>query len=429
MSRANPAARLKLTKATAESAKGDRAGRYEIPDAKVTGLRLIVQPSGVKSWALRYTVGNRDRRLTIGTYSDDLGLDRARELASAAKLRVNLGADPAAEKVEARRIAAAGIAEGELFVTHWAAYRNAPKPKSRNKKGWRESTAERADQLFETRLKPKWGKRRLDEIKKADVNALLDEIASEHPHAATRARAVVGSFFNWCVARDRLMKSPCDDIERPAQPNKRKRKLTDDEIRWAWLACEKEPFPFGYIVRLLILTLARRTEVSGIRARELHLGNRRAWIIPAERTKNNHEHEIFLTDLMLEVIKSIPRVKNEAGFLFTTNGKTKFSGYSKAKKRFDKIMLEIARAEDPELTAIPNWTLHDLRRTGSTRMQRLGFEGEVVDACINHITGDSYKQHDFEPEKVKAFEAWSREVARIVTGKAANVVPMIRPKA
>jgi integrase len=179
----------------------------------------------------------------------------------------------------------------------------------------------------------------------------------------------------------------------------------------------------GYIIRLLILTIARRNEVSALHRRELHTGNQRAWIIPGERTKNNSPHEIFLTDAMLAVIDSVPRVKNDPktpDFVFTTNGKTSFSGFSKAKKQLDKIMLEIAQAEDSKVTAIPNWTLHDLRRTGSTRMQRLGIEGEIVEACLNHITESgglrgNYQQHDFGPEKVRAFEAWSREVLRIVS--------------
>lgn len=408
----------KLTKQKVADA-APAAKRYELPDATVTGLRLIVQPTGLKSWAVRYTHVGRDRRLTLGPYPT-IGLDDARKLADAAKRDVAVnGKDPAAEKAEARRRAAAGIDEDDLFSTNWAKYSNAPKPKSRNKKQWRAASRKQADQLYRNRLEPRWGKRRLSEIRKSDVVALMDDIAAKHPHAASRALAVLTSFFNWCLMRDKIAKSPCDDVERPAQANKRQRKLTDDELRWLWLACAKQPFPFGHIVRLLILTLARRTEVSGLRYRELHLGNQRVWIIPAERAKNNVEFELFLADETLAVIKAIPRMTGDSGFVFTTNGKTPFSGYSKAKRRLDETMLEIAKAEDPDLTAIPSWTLHDIRRTGTTRMQRLGFEKEIVDACINHVANvdDNYKQHDYGPEKVKALESWGREVARIVSQK------------
>ncbi len=182
----------------------------------------------------------------------------------------------------------------------------------------------------------------------------------------------------------------------------------------------------GYVVRLLILTLARRNEVAGMRDRELHFGNRRTWILPAPRTKNHHEHEIFLTDAMIETIRAVPKVKNTEGYVFTTNGRTPFSGFSKAKKRLDALMLEVAQEEDPKITAIPPWTLHDLRRTGASRIQRLGFENNVAEACLNHIDDDEYLQDDFYEQKIKAFDAWSRELARIVEPKP-TVAPTLVP--
>jgi integrase len=406
-----------LTKAVAESAKPE-AVRYELKDTKVVGLRLIVQPSGHKSWAFRYTTSaNEDRRYNLGAY-DAIGLDDARKLADSVKRDVLVNRkDPAAEKAETRRKTAAGIDPNALFTTAWGEWQKAPKPKARDRKGWRSSTADRVQKLYTNELEPRWGKRRLSEIAKADVSAYLDPIAKNHPQGAARRLRVMASFFNWCATKGKIISSPSDGIK-PADRNKRKRKLSDDELRWLWKACDKEPFPMGHIVRMLILTLARRNEVAGIRDREVYLGNRRTWILPASRAKNNHEHETFLTDAMIETIMAVPRVKNKEGYFFTTNGKTPFSGFSKAKKRLDVLMLEAAQEEDRETTAIPNWTLHDLRRTGATRMQRLGFEKEVVDCCLNHIDDDEYLQHDYADDMVKAFDAWSREVMRIVFAPA-----------
>ena len=405
-----------LTKENAASAKGE-AARYELRDRKVLGLRLVVQPSGLRTWVLRYTTKTgRYRKFTIGEYGDKLKLEEAREIAADEKLKIVKGADPGAEKAEARRKAAAGIDPDALFTTAWGEWEKAPKPKSRDHKGWRSSTADRVQKLYVNELEPKWGKRRLSESGKTDVSTYLDRIARTHPHAAARRLRVIASFFNWCVTKGRLQSSPCDGIEM-AKTRKRQRKLTDDELRWLWIACGREPFPFGYIVRLLILTLARRNEVAGMRDRELHFGNRRTWILPAPRTKNHHEYTIFLTDAMIETIKTVPRVKNKDGLLFTTNGKTHFSGFSKAKKHLDALMLEAAQEEDAEITHIPNWTLHDLRRTSATRMQRLGFEKEVVDCCLNHLDDDEYLQHNYADEMVKAFDAWSREMKRIVEHK------------
>ena len=120
-----------LTKAVAENAKPERS-RYELKDTKVVGLRLIVQPSGVKSWAVRYTTpANEDRRYTVGAYPT-IGLDDARKCADSVKRDVLVNRkDPAAEKSEARRKAAAGIDPDALFTTAWGEWEKAPKPKSR----------------------------------------------------------------------------------------------------------------------------------------------------------------------------------------------------------------------------------------------------------------------------------------------------------
>lgn len=403
-----------LTRDVAAEAKGDPRGRYEIRDKKIIGLRLSVTPTDQKSWVLRYMRDGRYRKLTLGKYSEALGLAEAQRIANRQLREVADGADPAMDKAEARRKAAAGIDASQLFPAAWQAWKDAPKPKSRNQKGWRKSTGDRVDRLYESRFEPGWGKRRLTEITKADVTALLNPIARKHPHSAARMLSVLSTFFNWCVSQGRLERSPCDGIDK-AKGNKRRRKLTDSEFKWLWRACDREPYPMGYLVKLLILTLARRTEGSAMRAREIHKGNRRVWIIPEERAKNNREHEVFLTDAMLALLETIPRVKNKVGFIFCTNGEAPFTGYSKAKKRLDAFMLEIAREDDPDITSIPNWTLHDLRRSGATRMQKLGFTTETVDGCLNHADDDAYKQHDFEDEKARAFDAWSREVLRLVT--------------
>jgi hypothetical protein len=166
-----------LTKETAAAAKGDPDGRYELRDKKVLGLRLAVQTSGQRSWVLRYTRDGKDRKWTIGTYSEALGLERARDIAAKEKLRIVTGADPAAEKIEARRLATIGIAKDQLFASAWGEWENAPKPKARNGAGWRPSTADRVKKLYVKTLEPKWGKRRLDEISKADVSALIGSVA------------------------------------------------------------------------------------------------------------------------------------------------------------------------------------------------------------------------------------------------------------
>src|SRR5262245_3827438 len=77
------------------------ADRREIPDAHMPGLYLVLQPSGSKSWAVRYRHRRISRKHTIGAYPA-LGLKDARELGAKALRAVAEGRDPAREKLLAR---------------------------------------------------------------------------------------------------------------------------------------------------------------------------------------------------------------------------------------------------------------------------------------------------------------------------------------
>ena len=86
----------KLTAKAVEAIKPAGA-RQEIPDALLPGMYLVVQPSGAKSWAVRYRHGGRPRKLTLGP-CPALDLKAAREQGAKALRSVAEGRDPASEK-------------------------------------------------------------------------------------------------------------------------------------------------------------------------------------------------------------------------------------------------------------------------------------------------------------------------------------------
>ena len=88
-----------MAKLTAKSIETIRAGtaRREVPDAFLPGLYFIVQPSGAKSWAVRYRHDGRPRKHTLGPYPL-LDLKAAREAASKALRAAAEGSDPATQK-------------------------------------------------------------------------------------------------------------------------------------------------------------------------------------------------------------------------------------------------------------------------------------------------------------------------------------------
>ncbi len=425
-------ATILMTKLGVEAVK-PKAARFEIGDRKVTGLRLIVQPSGSKSWAVRYTAAGRDRRLTLGPYPT-LQLDEARKRASAAKLSVSAGEDPASAKLEARRIAAIGLDSANFIKELFKEY------DTRHLSGLRVRSRASTKSLFDAHILPKLGRRRISEVAKRDILNLFDEINRKgHKTTAAHVRTALSGFFNWCLARDVITVSPMTGVKSPTPARSRDRVLSDDEIRWLWKACEESLHPFGRMVQLAILTGARRDEMRAISDKELKLPEC-LWTLPASRAKNHREHDVHLSNTALAIIAAVPRIKSKAGLLFTTTGETPPSGFSNSKDRFDRLMLQYAREEakergdDPQKVEIPAWVLHDLRRTIASGMARLGIQLPVIERCLNHISGSFggivgvYQRHSFADEKKAAFEAWSRHVSGLVDPKTANVIPLKRIK-
>ncbi len=394
--------------------------RRELPDTTCPGLSLIVQPSGAKSWAVRYRFNGKRFKVTLGTYPKiqlaELTEDRkariakdptsippdARGLAREILAAVATGRNPAIERKEARRLNLAGLADADLIKTVWNEY--VERHLTPNLKP---SSASRFKGIFETNLLPKWQDRRIREITKRDVLNAIDDAAKRGPYAANSTVTLLSAFFNWCLSRDLIVISPVQGIKKPSPELSRQRVLTDDEIKSFWKGCDKVGFPFGPLFELLLLTGARRNEVAGLSPRELDPENR-LWTVPAVRTKNGIEHKIYLSDAACAVIKSLPRIA-KAKFLLSTTGKSPCSGFSKAKIRLDK--------ETPDVAP---FRLHDLRRTCATGMARLGVPLTVVEKALNHVSGSfagivaTYQRHTYAEETKSAFIAWGDFVTGLV---------------
>jgi integrase len=412
----------KLTEVSVYKAKPDPTKRVEIVDAG-TGLYLVIQPSGAKSWAVRYRVNGMLKKLTLGGYPA-LSLKTARTEALKARGKVALAVDPAAERraarqaeIEARKDSFAEVARA--FVNKHA--------KAKTPRSWRQTAGRlgfNPDDLTINRgAVARWAKRPIGEIKKRDVIELLEAIKeSGAPVMASNVFAVLRKLFNWAVARDIIAASPIAGVETPHKVESRERVLNDEEIKRLWHASGELAYPFGHIAKLLLLTGQRRDEVAGMRWSEINLEGR-TWTIPKERAKNNKTHDVALSDAALAVIEEVratPRVYSPNGFLFTFTGETPVSGFSKAKNALDERMGDA-----------PTWRLHDLRRTAATGLQKLNIRLEVTEAVLGHISGSRagivgiYQRHDYADEKRRALETWGAFVLDLVQERSADNVVTI----
>jgi integrase len=398
------------------------AEREEVPDGKGRGLYLVIQPSGAASWALRYRADGASRKLTLGRYPA-LGLATARKRAAEALGQVAGGKDPARAKTAAR---AAEKAEEDKVARVVAEF--VERYAKRQTRDWRET-----ERMLVKEIAGRWKGKRLSEITRAQVNGMLDEIVDRGtPIRANRVFAQFRKMCNWAVGKGIIERSPCEGVTAPSPESKRERVLDNAEIKLVWGASEALGWPFGPIVQLLLLTGARRDEVAGMRWSELSLKDR-TWTIPKARSKNGRSHAIPLSDTALAVLESLPRAGDRVDFVFSTTGRTAVSGFSRMKATIDasiaERLSEEAEARGEAHSAMPDWILHDLRRTLATNLQKLGVRLEVTEAVLNHVSGSRagvvgvYQLHHWADEKRAALTAWARRLDVIVSGaEASNIV-------
>lgn len=443
-----------LTAASLLKLKADPSKRREIADGILTGLYFVIQPTGRKSWAVRYRASGIPKKVTLGNslFGDDADaageeLTRIRREAAHILERVRRGEDPGAEKQAAKREVKDEDRDKfqtvvERYLKEYASKRRGETEKARLlgvrlQDGEWKANPERAVGL--------WGDKPIQDITRRDIREHLEKLAATAPIGANRTFAELRKFFNWTVGKDILTASPMTDLQAPSEENNSRNRIltrrkevpgsSDNELRWLWHACKAYDGaagrgPFGPFLQLLVMTGQRRSEVAEMTWGEIDM-DAAEWTIPAARSKNGEPHVVPLSKQALAILRAVPRIKSKAGYVFTTDGESPISGFSRMKLRIDNLMAKSAGE-----TKIADWTLHDIRRTVAAGMQRLGVRMEVTEKVLNHKSGSFrgiaaiYQVDDYADEKRAALEVWGRFVIELVEGKSAqNVVPFKQERA
>lgn len=422
-----------LTAVAVANSKPDPKRRIEITDGATPGLRLVVQPSGSKSWVFRYETGGRPTKMTFGPAagSGALTLAEARQQAGEARKSLTVGRDPAADRKtlkaaetarrEAERMAAEASARRNEDLIENVVDRYIARHVDRMKSG------HEVKRLLEKEVKGPWRGRLVTVIGRDDVLKLVEDIAERGAGTtANRTLANLKAFFNWCVDRGILEASPAERVRRPKAEVSRDRVLSDAELRLVALALRRLEWPWREFFTLALLTGQRREEIAGMRWSEVDFdASDPVWVLPAERTKNGKVHAVPLVPEAVAMIRGVQRIEG-SDFVLTTTGDTSVSGFSRAKVALDAMMLTIARGEaeargaDPECVTVAPWRLHDVRRTVASGMARAGVPIAVVEKVLNHVSGTFggivgvYQRHDFAAEKRQALTVWAEHIERLV---------------
>ncbi|MEO6248904.1 MAG: site-specific integrase [Sphingomicrobium sp.] len=414
----------KVTKRTVDAVKAAAADQF-LWDEDLRGFGLKTTPAGKKVYLLQYRMGGRGsctRRMTIGTHGSPWTPASARDEAERLMALVRQGKDPAADRNERRR-ASVDLAFDAYAAKFLEDY---------GKKAWRPRTYVVAESYLRRYVTTILKKKPLPSIMRSDISAVFDALPATKVALPRNVFAQVRKLFAWAVERGDIERSPLEGLKGPATVASRDRVLSDDEMKIIWLAAGDLAYPFGTLIQLLIATGQRREECAGITWAEMNQAQAE-WVIPATRAKNRSAHTVPLNVLAVALLdlRSKDGKWPKKGLVFTTNGETAVSGYSRAKARLDKL---VSKRNDDEPFA--PWRLHDLRRTLATGLQRLGVRFEVTEAVLNHVSGSKsgvagvYQRHDWKQEKRDALDAWARHVEQVVAGSdKTNVITLAERRA
>ena len=398
-------------------------------EAGSCGFGVRVMPSGTKKFFYVYNMDGKRRFLNLGTYKDvdhkgGITLAEANKKLTKAKSKVQDGIDPLlekdAEKAERKRTPFVSDFVDE-FIEKYAKEHN---------RGWKE-----IERSLKSEIVPRWGKRKMTDIKRRDLVLVVDEIKERGaPVMANRVMAYTRKMFSWAIERAVLEAHPFLMMKRPNKETSRERTLSEAEIKTFWQnldACKMSD-AIKRALKLILVTGQRPGEVIGMHRNEI---NGDWWEIPAERSKNKQAHRVFLTRTAKQL------VGDANGFIFESpvHPANPLKSPPDPGKSYEvRTMTSDIKANLPHTSEskvedrlkIPHFTPHDLRRTAATRWAEMEIAGDMIDRLQNHITkqkqgvGHIYDRYSYNKEKQMALEQWERKLLSIINGTVCKVTPI-----
>jgi integrase len=440
--------------------------RREIADEMSVGLRLILQPSGAKSWAMRFRKPNgKPTKLTLGTFNPGrpasgapaiggpLTLSGARALAADINRQRAIGRDVVSQTMaEKERIRAEAQGRGDSFadVAREFIEKHKVRKTGQRPRNWREvarllglkyADEKSEPEIIKGGLAERWRDKPIGQITGHDAHAVVQEsikdgvpgtISNNPEPSDNRGRHLsnaLGALFKWALRHRRaaMTLNPMAGVYRPAPPPPRARVLSHREIQLLWRALDDPSvaYPYPQITRLLLLTGCRLNEIARLELGDLDAERTRI-DLPGARTKNGLPHIVPLAPLARDIVKDAKPVLGSP-FVFTA-GRKATTGWSSAKKNIDAAIAKLNGSQP-----ITGWRIHDLRRSTATGMaEDLNVAPHIVEAALNHVSGAKagvagiYNRALHLDERKAALERWAVHVDGIVSGKPGKVVPMKR---
>ena len=259
-----------------------------------------------------------------------------------------------------------------------------------------------------------FGDRKFNDISRFEMQDFLKEKAKKTPVRANRLLATIHKCYNWSRNETKygsiLPYNPFTGLEKPGVEKERERVLSPREIREVW---EKlSATPYSDFFKLLFLTDQRVGEVRMMRWKDIEDN---IWTIPAEFSKNGRDHRVPLTKPVMNILSRIPK---ESDWVFPGK-RDKEVAYIVVYYEFKKAVKDI-----------PDFNMHDIRRTSGTLITGGGIPRLVMYRAQNHVEGGIgkvYDRHSYDNEKLEALELVADRLREII-GPEFDSTPKPVPK-
>ncbi len=392
---------------------------YKVSDRD--GMYVRVAPSGTISFRLDYRLNGRRETLYLGRYTrDGISLARARELCIDARRAIAEGRSPAIEKQREKRRIKEAKSFGQ-FGEKWLT--NATMA---------DSTRAMRRSIFERELMPVWRNRLLTEITPDDLRAHCGKIVERGaPATAIHVRDILKQIYSYAILHGEKVVNPADDVG-PASIatfTPKDRALSPAEIRIMFKQLEHvATLPTIRLgMKLFLLTMVRKSELQDAVWDEIDFDNA-VWTIPKERMKRSKPHNVYLCRQTLDIMIALKTCSGNSRYLLPSRYD---ADAPMSRATFNRITYAVVAQAKKEGLPLEPFTVHDLRRTGSTLLNELGFNSDWIEKCLAHEDGRTsrgvYNKAEYEVQRRHMMQQWADTVDAWIDGR--KYAPTLLPQA
>jgi integrase len=382
---------------------------YKVVDRD--GMYVVVQPSGAIVFRLDYRLNGRRETLTLGRYGPaGLSLARAREKVIDARRAISEGRSPAQEKQREKRRLLEAKSFGQ-FGERWL-----------QEARMADSTRAMRRSIFERDILPAFRNRLLTEILPEDLRGLCAKVKERGaPATAVHVRDIVKLVFAFAILHGEKVANPADEVG-PASIATfvpKDRSLSPAEIRIMFGQLEHVPtLPTIRLgMKLFLLTMVRKSELQDAVWDEVDFENA-VWSIPKERMKRSKAHNVYLSQQMLDIFVALKTCAGNSRYVLPSRYD---ADAPMSRATFNRITTAVVERAKKEGLPLESFTVHDLRRTGSTLLNELGFNSDWIEKCLAHEDGRSsrgiYNKAEYEHQRRHMMQEWSNLVDAWVAGQ------------